>query len=349
MRKLCKIAAALGLLVVAPIQPALAEAIEEKNLLKGKVSIEEDLGYIYLTAPMRFGGTFVRVPDDEDIADYKEARAEAFGEALKRYEKEYKRWERNTATAKEQRAKGRRANKIKPEPIKPTESVFNFAAIEQFTATDFGPTYVFAKGGGTFSYLEAVKPGTYIWYGPVIFDKNQGHIGVCYCMGTVKFEVKAGTITDLGNFLRSAPQWLDDPTAPLASIQYSGGLNGFIIKPPSQSGKVVYGLPPSLAEYPSEKAQFFAHGKMNNFYGIMISRVAPIPGVLAYDRDRIIDLKAEAVGRVEIVGEADSVASDGAAQQASGVVETIEAPATPNPATPNPTEPNPVASDPATR
>ena len=53
-----------------------ARAIEEKNVISGKETIAPDKGYIYLVAPGRFAGTLIRQPDAEDIAAYREARAE---------------------------------------------------------------------------------------------------------------------------------------------------------------------------------------------------------------------------------------------------------------------------------
>ncbi len=43
---------------------------------------------------------------------------------------------------------------------------------------------------------------------------------------------------------------------------------------------------------PAARAEFSAVGKINNFYGQMVARIAPIDGVIAYDRDRVIDLRA---------------------------------------------------------
>lgn len=43
-----------------------------------------------------------------------------------------------------------------------------------------------------------------------------------------------------------------------------------------------------------EAAVFTASGKFNNIYGVMVSRLPPVPGVLAYDRDRVIDAKSGA-------------------------------------------------------
>ena len=275
--------AALGL---ATATGATARPIEEDEIEKGEESIKPDMGYIYLTAPNRFAGSFIRVADEEDIAKYQEARAAAFAAAVEEYEKDYARWQR--------RMESQTAAENPPEePVKPTEESFTYAPIEQFFATSFGPTFVYSKDGGTYAYLEELKPGTYIWYGPVFYGVKQGYLGQCYCMGTIKFEVKPGVVTNLGNSLFAMPRWEEDRGAPVPQIKENSGLNGFVVELPQQSGDLVYDLPATLASQPSVIPEFFAVGKINNFYRQMIARIAPIDGVIAYDRDQVIDLKAQ--------------------------------------------------------
>lgn len=279
---LARVAAIFGILAHGGAE---ARPVEEKNLLAGTDKIDAASGYIYLASPDRFAGTFVRVPDEQDLAEYRKARSEAFGKAQRDYQRAHARWESDVNIAL--RAK----QKPPQEPVAPTEASFSFSSIEAFTADGFGPEYVFSKTKDSFTYLEAVRPGTYIWYGPTFFDPDQGFVGLCYCMGTVRFEVRGGEITNLGNFLTSGPQFERQPTAPTPTIRHFGGMNGFTINVPSKSATVVYDLPPSLAGYKSTVPQFFASGKMNNMRGIMISRLAPIEGVLSYERDTVIDAR----------------------------------------------------------
>lgn len=285
MRKLFTLAVLAASLPVFALQ---AQAIEEGSLASGKHEIAPSNGYIYLEANGRFAGTFIRIPDAEDIAEYRVARAQAFAKEQKRYAKERARWEREVEVAK-------KIGKALPEePIEPTEKTFSFGAIEVRNAITFGPDNKFSqdKERGTFSYLTEVKPGTYIWYGPVLYDPKQGHVGLCYCMGSVQFDVRAGAIADLGNFLIAAPQAEHQALAPLLPIQHSGGLNGYKVRLPESSSEVTTGLPPSLASFESYSPEFRASGKLNNFYGVMIARLAPIEGVLSYDRDTVIDVRS---------------------------------------------------------
>jgi hypothetical protein len=277
---------------------AAARPIEQAQLEKGKEQIAPDTGYIYLTAPGRFAGSFIRVPDAADLEEYRKARAEAFAQVMTKYEKDLERWTKRKASL--------RPGEQPPEqPEKPVETAFAFASVEQYFASSFGPTYVFSKDGGGDAYLEALKPGTYIWYGPA-FLGQQGYLGQCYCMGTVKFAVAPGVITNLGNMLFALPRWEEDRGAPTPQIKENSGLNGFVVDLPQQSGKVDLALPSALAAYPSVVPEFSAVGKINNFYGQMIARIAPIDGVIAYDRDRVIDLKAQDDARGDDIAAADA-------------------------------------------
>ncbi len=53
-------------------------------------------------------------------------------------------------------------------------------------------------------------------------------------------------------------------------------------------------IDPRLAGYAIVPAELRAAGRFPNYYGLQIDRMTPIPGVLAYERDRIIDVKTGA-------------------------------------------------------
>lgn len=62
----------------------------------------------------------------------------------------------------------------------------------------------------------------------------------------------------------------------------------------SQHGPLRFGVPDPLKAFPYAEADFRAYGKLDNFYGLSVGRMPPVPGVLAYDRDKVVDLKAAA-------------------------------------------------------
>jgi hypothetical protein len=286
--KLAAIAAALAALALAPAA-ALAQGkpVEEKNVVAGKTPLDPAMGYMFLQSAFRTQGLFLRMPDDATRAEYQKDWDEAFAKAEKKYPGQLKRWENDVLIAQQ-------TKKALPEkPLPPSRETFSIGAIELRDMVTFGPMFVFNKGETSFSYLTAVKPGTYVYYGPIYYAPGLVPAGACYCMGTVKFEVKAGMVTDLGNFLGAAPK----PAAPydvgaqlVMRMNEERAAKGPIL--PTQA--LAFGLPASLGAWPSAKAEFHASGKLNNYFGITITRMPPVPGVLDYRRDAVIDARTGA-------------------------------------------------------
>jgi hypothetical protein len=128
----------------------------------------------------------------------------------------------------------------------------------------------------------AVEPGTYSLYGRMALGQNGTTIGTCLCMGSVKFQAKAGQIVDLG--------MLHYPAAEASKEERNGHvrLASHALTPFDSSMSV----PARLAGLPVVPADLRAADKMPNYFGIMIDRLPAIPGVLAYQRDKVIDVKA---------------------------------------------------------
>jgi len=276
------------LLLGAQAWPARAQSIEEKQITAGKFSVDPASGYIFSHGPFRQMGMFLKVPDQDDLDAYKKDWDAAFAKAKAKYPKQLASWEA------EKKASATTGAKIGDKPVEPTPESFSIGDIETRYTISFGPQYVFSKdtANNYYSYMTKVKPGTYIYYGPIMFDVNAGYLGTCYCMGTVKFEVKPGIITDLGNFLMAGSfQTPVNPPTPGVSFTPQGTFLT-IGKQKVEVGKFEWGLPASLKSFPSAQADFHAAGKMNNYYGISIARMPAIPGILGYQRDKVIDLKA---------------------------------------------------------
>jgi hypothetical protein len=283
MRKLAITLAAFALLTGAVAQ---ADAIEEKNVVSGKTKLDPAQGYILVTGEIRFAGVFIRVPDAEDWASYKADWEKAFAKAQKDYPGKLRSWQSDVDIAKQT------GKKAPPKPKEPTPASISIGPIEPRLVVGFGPNYVYLKDKekSVYRYLTSVKPGTYIWYGPAIM-LNGAMVGYCDCMGTVKLEVKAGTITDTGDFL--------------IKVARRDGLTGFdkldrepdIFSPSSDGAgeiaptEAIYGVPQTLQSLPAVRAEFVAAGKMDNIYSLMVNRLRPIPGILGYHRDDVIDLR----------------------------------------------------------
>lgn len=273
---------AQGLLAMAAkIEP---RAVEEKDVVSGKIKLDPGKGYIFVSGSARQFGMFLRVPDETTRAEWEKDRAKAFEKALKSYRSDLAQWQANAAQLKEHKMK------VPDAPVEPTLETFQFDPIDLRDQVGFGPQFVYAKGE-TVSYMQAVKPGTYIWYGPVLGGAGLPAGGVCTCMGTVRFEVKAGVVTDVGNWLLAAPEPDEIHRQVIQQANDKRIAAGKKPLPPVERPDIKFGLPASLKDWPSVQAEFHANGKLNNLFGIMISRLLPVPGVLGYHRDTIVDLR----------------------------------------------------------
>jgi len=263
-----RIAIAVSASVLCMSSPAFAdvehEPIEEKNLTRGRQTLAADKGYVLLHAPSRVNILLLKEPNAEEVASFEAEWQAEFDRAKRRYQRDLEHWPEDVEFRR------RAGRPVPPRPVEPTEENFSIGSLDLRMQVSIGPQYIFSKSEtGEFSYVTELEPGTYRYYGPVMVAPNGSGLGVCYCMGSVKFDVAAGQITNLGDFLAIAPD-LDDW---------------------SQRGVVDYALPATLADRPSEPADWRAAGKMNNFFGLRIDRMPPIPGVLAYQRDTVIDVK----------------------------------------------------------
>ncbi|MBN8807740.1 MAG: hypothetical protein J0I47_05835 [Sphingomonas sp.] len=249
------------------------------------VAFDKTKAYIMLRSDMPMSLYLMRIPSAEDQAAYDKLRADAFAKAHDKYVRKQASYERAVQDAKSGR-NGQAGMVLPDKPVEPTEANFEFTPFGLMADVAMGPLNRFAKGdGGASTYLEAVAPGDYRVYGPLMVNPGQGVAGTCFCMGSVGFTAKAGEIVDLGivrareNLPGRRPD--GDSSAPM---QVS---DAAFFSAPSADMKPDM----RVAALPVVPADFYAVGKLPNYYGVTISRMAPIPGVLEYDRDRIVDLR----------------------------------------------------------
>ncbi|BDI60401.1 hypothetical protein [Qipengyuania nanhaisediminis] len=283
--------------------------IELKHLENGSEALSADRGYIFMSGPVRLTGRFIRTPDAEDLADYEAEWREELAEARERYPRQLSRYEDRVA-----RARRTGDDRGLDKPVEPTEENFSIGAIEMRHMLSIGPQYVFDKGrdenGDRFyHYLQAVRPGTYTYYGPIAFT-GQAYAGMCYCMGTVRFEVKAGEVTSIGDLMLE--RWADNEAMAQASVFFE-----------PEEGRVAeaidFAVPASISGLPVVEADFRAAGKINNFYKLGVRRLPPMEGVLRYDRGEVIDVKGEAeLARAQAEAEAAARAEAIAAAAQAG-------------------------------
>jgi len=137
-------------------------------------------------------------------------------------------------------------------------------------------------------YLMSLRPGTYVFGG--VWG---GLMGTTLSMGSVKFDARPDVITDLGTVI-TAPD--DQPTTiPELKDSVTGkGIGDVVvpyaaaIKPPSTGD-----APQDLKLLPFTAADYSAVQPFPNYLGASLMRLAPMPGVLGYDKDgQVLDLKS---------------------------------------------------------
>jgi hypothetical protein len=136
--------------------------------------------------------------------------------------------------------------------------------------------------------LAEVPPADYVVYA-------QGYsefLYQCYCLGTVGFTAKPGEITDLGTAF-FAKAWEPSPIPELAgevdlgrSAVMDYGLFAAAIRPARPGDAIPAGLDAGRVK----PAGFRAVGPFVETNVVLINRLAAMPGVLAYDGGKVIDV-----------------------------------------------------------
>jgi len=116
----------------------------------------------------------------------------------------------------------------------------------------------FVKGGNV--TLLALEPGEYVFY--TVPGSGAVAQGQCLCMGSVGFTAEAGKIVSVGRMV---------------------GMEGREFRFVAADDK--FEAPAMLKPYNVSPAKLVAVGKLPNFFGAIVTRVAPVPGLLAYKRD----------------------------------------------------------------
>ena len=273
MNRIVILIAAVLALVAAPLTAQTSGSFRAeyrpimlRHLVSGEARIDPAKAYIFIRSPQgRAAGTFLKTPTPAEIADYEVADWPS------------KRWTSSDRWP-----------------------------IEFHMLVQFGPKSFFDRTDGpnrSFTYLIEVEPGEYTYLGPMQVDINAGTFGECYCMGSVKFEAKAGQITSLGDFLSLG--WANRAALMQTTIDPAS-------LPDRPAAPTDWSVPESLAQYPHAKAELRAAGRRDNFFNALVGRIPPVPGVLAYDRDKVIDLigLAEAEARAKAALDSGSAPND---------------------------------------
>lgn len=261
----------------------------ESRAVKDKpvVTLDPAKAYVLLRTDEAVPLYLMRVPTAEEQAVYAELRSEAFAEAREKYSKKRASYDRAVAAAAKL-PKDSPRSRLPEKPVEPTEANFEFTPFGLMAAVGIGPLDRFAKAkGGASTYLQEVTPGEYRIYGPLVFNNGAAALGTCFCMGSVKFEARAGEIVDMGVILTNG---VERPKAPPGDSSMP-----IIVDHPNYLGPAPADmvLDPRLAKMTVRRATYRPVGKLPNYLGVALGRIPEMAGVLRYDRDRIVDLTAK--------------------------------------------------------
>lgn len=261
--------------LVASILPASSVARDANGVVELRVppmSLDPDKAYLlFRSSRVRaIEHTFMRVPSRARIAVWKAARQVAYDAALPGLQK---------------KAKGGHVPSIE-------EFAFEYGEADNIFSTD---TDRFLLDGAYLrTFLLEVPPGEYVIYGVSVGGRV---LITCNCLGTVAFTAYPGTITNVGT-LYAGTVHNQSPLAPLESnvgpsMSRYGWIMGQALVPPAK-GEVV---PEALRIFPLEPADMRAVAPFHDRFAASINRLAPIPGVLAYERGKVMDVKSGMLAR----------------------------------------------------
>lgn len=249
----------LGLaLFCAASQPANAGDAVRMFLKDEPISLSPDQGYalIRTQSPWKlFDVVFMRVPSDDEMAEYEKAKQTAFAKA------------------------GKNAGSY-------DEFKFTYDGPPNLWSIPFKRSMTDIPGGRML--LAELPPGEYVFYG----EGYSGFLYECLCLGTVRFTLKPGVVTDFGTIMvayaseKSAIPELASVTGLGSAARIDYAVFALGVRPPA-GGEV---LPQGVDASRIQPAQFRAVGPFIDSQTTMVARLAPVPGVLAYDGGRVIDV-----------------------------------------------------------
>lgn len=222
------------------------------------LTVRPDRAYLLLrmdTSIGKFSAALLRVPGQDELAAYEAAKRSAHAKA------------------------GAKAG--------PLEN-FTFAYKGRSNLFDLASSKPVAKNGRSAIVLAEVTPGDYVLYGQGFNE----HLYQCYCLGTVGFSAPAGQITDLGTMLfafASRPSEVPELAGevnlgPSAFMDYA--LWAAALRPQLEG----QAMPAGVEVTRVHPARLRAIGPFFEPNTLLVNRLAPIPGVLAYDKGRVIDV-----------------------------------------------------------
>lgn len=268
-------------MLLCTMMPAISVAKSPSDLVQFKIAptqLRPDKAYFLFRSNRAKSGlssldyVFLRTPTETEIEAYYSAKKIAF-------EKDLPRLLKNA----EKDPKYHSQPNIEKYPFVYEES-------QNIFSIDSGD---FLEAGENRTFLIEIDPGIYIIYGA----SSANDLLTCNCLGSVKFDAQAGIITNLGSFYlgevskeSNIPQLEDN-------LGKSMGVYNIILGQAVVPATPDTQVPQSLKSFPLAFAEYEAVGPFLEPGAVGINRLAPIPGILGYDRGKAMDLKAGKIAK----------------------------------------------------
>lgn len=267
MKKLVPVLLAVSCSIATPTAASAKDDAGATQLQAPPTALRADAAYLLMRTSTAKSGMFaiqhvlLRIPSNEELEQYRTAKTAAYDAELPRLTKKAK------------------------DGLVPTidEYAFDYPGRANTFVVSSGK---FLEDGEMRTLLLEVPAGTYVLYGTTL--GNRGLV-TCNCLGTVRFEARPGVITNVGSLYadkvhkESPVPHLEDNLGP-QMFQY-GLIFGQALVPADGS------VPASLQRFKIEPAAFEATGQFYENGAPSINRLAPVPGILSYEKGRPFDVK----------------------------------------------------------
>ncbi|WP_284126390.1 hypothetical protein [Parerythrobacter aestuarii] len=256
------ISAIVLLLAAAPAWAKDAEGVANHTV--APAALQPDKAYLLFDSSraksgvMKITHVFMRVPTEPEIALYREAKRLAYEKALPKLKR-----------------------KAKGGPVESFEEFqFSWDGVQNTFAVDMGKPLEESD-----TFLVEVPPGTYVLYGVAVSTRG---LATCNCLGTVKFDAAPGTITRMGALF--ADKVHEDSPVPNLEDNLGKQMSqyGFVLGQALIPAKAGDPVPTAIEGLPSVLAEYHPVGMFAEPGAASVNRLAPIPGVLEYDRGRVV-------------------------------------------------------------
>ena len=266
--------------------PSVAEAHGYlREIREGEVvTLRPDRAYLLFRTIKQRGVTpyspiLLRVPSEQDLSRYEEARRRSFEQEQPRLMRRY------------QEQLARAHGGADEAAVAPSLINYNFVYDDVANVDEINVHRPFVRGDTESVFLAKADPGDYVLYG-IRWGVNTGVLQTCMCLGTVGFQATAGTITDLGYFYSDTvgrgsilPE-LRDETNVTNGVDSEVALAGATVRPAQGDATI----PASLRTLSIHSASYRAIGRFVEPRAMSINRLAPVPGVLSYEGGRPTDV-----------------------------------------------------------